>query len=83
MAIPVTVVPCSAAPYLSHLLGGGYNEGAEACWLAMMAEDERPEKWKQTGSQLPETGNKGAVNPKTLYFLMYRNDMVPKQNIIR
>ena len=36
-------------PYRSHLRGGGYREGAEPCWLATMAVEERPaeEKWRQ------------------------------------
>lgn len=29
-------------PYRSHLRGGGYREGAEPCWLATMAVEERP-----------------------------------------
>lgn len=28
--------------YHSHLRAGGYREGAEACWLATIADDERP-----------------------------------------
>lgn len=31
-----------AEPYRSHLRGGGYREGAEPCWLATMAVEERP-----------------------------------------
>lgn len=36
-----------AEPYRSHLRGGGYREGAEPCWLATMAVEERPGEEKR------------------------------------
>lgn len=39
VAVPV---PAGGKPYRSHLRGGGYREGAEPCWLATMAVEERP-----------------------------------------
>lgn len=41
---------CVCVTYLSHLRAGGYMDGAEACWLATMAEEERPAKEKQSSA---------------------------------